>query len=406
MQPRRVVITGLGAITPIGNSVADLWQNVVQGKPGIAPIQLVDGNHVRIPMTAEVKNYNPLNHFDERSLDQIDRFSQFALIAAREAVADAGITWTDELLHRTCVITGTGIGGQETMEKTFTDLYKEHKSRTHSLTVPRIMPNAAGSLITMEFGIKGMCYTISTACASSNHALGNAFWLIRNNLADMAITGGSEAPISFGCLKAWEAIRVVSADTCRPFSKNRSGMILGECGAMLVLESLDQALNRNAKIYAEITGFGMSSDAGHITRPSQDGAERAMKMALEDGGILPDQIDYINAHGTGTPANDAMETAAIKNVLGQQAYKLSVSSTKSLHGHALGGTSAQEAVITCLAIKNQILPPTANFDEPDPECDLDIVPNQSRPANIRYALSNAFAFGGLNAVVAFKQWKN
>ena len=326
------------------------------------------------------------------------------MIAAREAITDANIEWTEALKKNTCVITGTSIGGQDSQEDIFIELYKEGRDRAPLFTIPRIMPNAGASHITMEFGITGFAYTISTACASSNHAIGNAFWMIRNGVCDMAITGGSEIPLSYGFLKAWEAIRVVAPDTCRPFSKGRQGMILGEGGAMLVLESLDAAQKRGAKIYGEIIGFGMSSDAGHITKPNQEGAEAAMLMALKDAGISPDKIDYINAHGTGTLVNDAMETAAIKSVFKEHAKKLAVSSTKSLHGHVLGGTSAIEAVITALALKNQIYPPTANYEELDVECDLDVVPNASRHGKINYALSNSFAFGGLNAVLAFKKW--
>jgi nodulation protein E len=266
------------------------------------------------------------------------------------------------------------------------------------------MPNAAASHITMEFGITGFAYSISTACASSNHAIGNAFWMIRNGMCDCAITGGSETPLSYGFLKAWEAIRVVAPVTCQPFSKGRQGMILGEGGAMMVLESLDVAMKRGAKIYGEIIGFGMSSDASHITKPNQKGAEQAMRLALKDAAITPEKIDYINAHGTGTVANDVMEAAAINQVFGSHTAQLAVSATKSLHGHVLGGTSAIEAVITALALKHQVLPPTANFNEPDPECPIDVVPNKARQGRIDFALSNSFAFGGLNAVLAFRRW--
>lgn len=400
----RVVITGLGMISGIGKTVPEIWQNVVACQGGIAPLQSVDMSEIRFQNGCEVKNYQPLNYFTTKELGMLDKFAQFALIAAREAVKDAGIEFTDELKSNTCVITGTSIGGQDSHEDIFKVLYKENKPRAPIFTVPRIMPNAGASHITMSFGITGMSYTVSTACASSNHAIGNAFWLIRNGLCDAAITGGSEVPLSYGFLKAWEALRVVAHDTCRPFSKGRQGMVLGEGGAMLVLESLDAAVKRGAHIYAEIIGFGMSSDAGHITMPNQVGAESAIRMALKDAGVSPEAIDYINAHGTGTHANDPMETGAIKNIFGEHAAKLGVSSTKSLHGHVLGGTSAMEAVITALALKHQIFPPTANFTEPDPECDLDVIPNKSREGKIEYALSNSFAFGGLNAVLAFKRW--
>ncbi len=404
MQKNRVVITGLGVISGLGKTQKEFWKNLVTCQSGIAPIQSMDMSNLRFKNGSEVKNYERLEYFQPKEMVAMDKVAQFAIIAAREAVRDANIEWTEELQENTCVITGTSIGGQDSQEDIFIDLYKEEKLRAPLFTIPRIMPNAGASLITMEYGITGYAYTISTACASSNHAIGNAYWLIRNGACTMAITGGSETPLSYGFLKAWEALRVVAQDTCRPFSKDRQGMILGEGSAMLILETLESAQKRGAKIYAEIVGFGMSSDASHITKPNQKGAENAMQRALKDAEISTHEIDYINAHGTGTAVNDAMETASIKSVFGDHADKLAVSSTKSLHGHALGAASAFEAVATTLALQNQVLPPTANFIEKDPECDLDVVPNQSRKAKIEHALSNSFAFGGLNAVLAFKRW--
>ena len=310
-----------------------------------------------------------------------------------------------ENAYNTAVICGTSIGGVQTQEQSYIDLYRENKTRVHPLSIPKTMPNGAASNISMQMGIKGPVYAISTACASSNHAIGNAFWLIRNGVCDKAICGGSETPFTYTFLKAWEAIRVVAPDTCRPFSKNRQGMILGEGSGMLVLETLDNAKKRGATILGEIVGFGMTSDASHITKPDQKGAEKAMQLAMQDGTINPSQIGYINAHGTGTLVNDTMEVAAVKNVFGNHANELSISSTKSLHGHALGATSSFEAIATVLALKNGILPPTANFQEKDETCDIDIVPNASKEKKIQYAISNAFAFGGLNAVLAFKKWE-
>ena len=402
---QRVVITGLGVISSIGKSVDEFWNSIVNCRTGIAPIKSVDLDLIRFQNGAEVKDYNPLDFFTAKQLDLIDLFSQYGIIAARQAVADSKIEWSDELKSRTCVIAGSSIGGQNTQDRAHREIYKENQSRVHPLTIPRIMPNAATSHISMEFGITGPSFTISTACSSSNHAIGQAYWMVRNGIADVAITGGSETPFSLISLKSWEAIRVIAQDTCRPFSLNRPGMILGEGGAMLILETLELAQKRGATIYGEIVGFGMSSDAGHITRPEQKGAEQAMRSALADADLKPEAVDYINAHGTGTAVNDAMETAAIKNVFGDHAHKLAVSSTKSLHGHALGATSALEAIATTMALNSQIIPPTANYLEHDPECDLDIVPNQARPANIRYATSNSFAFGGLNAVLVFKKWE-
>jgi nodulation protein E len=264
------------------------------------------------------------------------------------------------------------------------------------------MANAGASHISMEFGITGPSFTLSTACSSSAHAIGQAFWMVRSGAAGLAIGGGSEAPFSFGILKAWEAMRVVSTETCRPFSKDRKGMILGEGGAMLVLEPLKAAQARGARIHAEIVGFGMSADAGHITQPSAEGAARAIRAALRDAHLAPEAIGYINAHGTGTPANDSTETAAIRAVFGAHAGRLAVSSTKSMHGHALGASAALECLATALALRDGLLPPTANYREPDPECDLDVIPNVARRAQVEYALSNSFAFGGLNAVLALR----
>ena len=401
---KRVVITGLGMISGLGKNVTESWENVASGHSAIRPIEGLDLQSLRIKNGSQVPGYDPLLHFKEKELEYIDKFAQFTLIAAREAIDDAGLIFTEENKPRSAVITGTGIGGQDTQETSFTDLYLKGKTKTPIFTIPRIMPNAGASLVTMEFGITGPAYTISTACASSNHAIGNAFMLVRSGMVDIALTGGSETPFSFGYIKAWEPIRVVAEDTCRPFSKFRQGMILGEGAAMLVLESLDSALQRNARIYAEVIGFGMTSDAGHITKPNGAGAETAMRLAMSDGNIEPSDINYINAHGTGTLINDVMEVTAVKNVFGDHANKIALSSTKSLHGHILGGTSAVEAVITSLALHHQVFPPTANFIEKDPECDVDCVPNQSRKGEINYALSNSFAFGGLNAVLAFKRY--
>lgn len=401
---RRVVITGLGMISAIGNNVAEAWENVVQARSGIGPLTAVDTSTVKIANVGEVKNYNPQEHFEKKDLDMLDRFAQFCLVAAREAVADSGITFTPEVQKRTGVATGTSMGGQVVHDRSMKELYEEKKNRLHPFTIPMVMPNAGASQVSMAFGLTGPSYTFSTACASSNHAIGNAFWMIRNGICDVALAGGSETPMTYSYLKSWEAIRVVAPDTCRPFSKNRQGMILGEGGAMLLMETLESAKARGAHIYAEICGFGMTSDASHITKPSQVGAEEAMRLALQDAGLEPGDIDYINAHGTATLINDAMEIAAIRNVFGDHAKQLSVSSTKSLHGHVLGGTSALEAVITSLAVYHGVLPPTANYQEQDPDCDLDVVPNESRKKTIRHALSNSFAFGGLNAVIAFSRY--
>jgi nodulation protein E len=399
----RVVVTGLGVVSAIGHNICEFWQSLAAGKSGVAPLESVDRSRLRFQNAAEVRNYDAARYFDEKEIGLLDRFAQFGAIAAREAVADSKIEWSPELLENTAIVTGSCVGGQTTEDDGFVNLYLKNIPRVNPLTIPRTMENAAASRISLETGITGPTYTVSTACSSANHAIGQAFWLVRNGVARMALAGGSEAVFSLGFLKAWEAMRVVSPDTCRPFSRDRRGLILGEGGAMLVLETLESAQARGAKIYGEIAGFGMSSDAYHITQPSADGAARAMRAALADAGIEPRQIDYINAHGTGTLANDVTETAAIHKVFGAHAGKLAISSTKSMHGHALGAAGALEAAATLLALDRAILPPTANYTEPDPECDLDVIPNQARHAQVECALSNSFAFGGLNAVVAFRR---
>jgi nodulation protein E len=333
----------------------------------------------------------------------LDRFAQFAVVAARQAVAQSGIDWTPELRDTSAIITGSCVGGQSTENQGFWDVYKMGKPRVHPMTIPKTMANGGASAISLEFGITGPAYTVSTACASSAHAIGQAFWMVRSGLCDVAITGGSEAPFSYGILKAWEAMRVISPTTCRPFSRDRNGMVLGEGGAMLVIEALEHAEARGARPLAEIIGFGMSSDAHHITQPSAEGAAKAVRMALRDAGIGPEQIGYVNAHGTGTAVNDVTETRALHMAFGEHARRLAVSSTKSMHGHTLGAAGAVEFAASTLALGSGILPPTVNFSEPDPECDLDYIPNEARAAEVEYAISNSFAFGGLNAVLALRK---
>lgn len=402
MAPRRVAITGLGIICPLGLNLAETWDALRTGRPGIEPIQSVDCSSLRFRNGAEVRDYDPAAHFPEGKDAYIDRFAQFSVVAAREALRHSGIELTPALRERVAIICGSAVGGQSAIEKGFEDLYVAGRGRVHPLTIPKTMANAGASHISMDLGLSGPAYTVSTACSSANHAMGQAFRLIRWGEADLAITGGSEALFTIGMLKAWEAMRVISPDTCRPFSKDRRGMILGEGGAMMVLEPWEAARARGATIYGEIRGFGMTSDAHHLTQPTVSGPARAMRAALEEAGLAAEAIGYINAHGTGTPGNDLVETRAIREVFGTHASRLAVSSTKSLHGHALGAAGALEAVATVLALYHGILPPTANYTEPDPECDLDYVPNHPRAARAEAALSNSFAFGGLNAVVAFR----
>jgi nodulation protein E len=397
---RRVVVTGIGVVSPIGKTLAEFWASLSSGTTGIAPLTLVDAGRLRFKRAAEVRGFDPLEHFDAKRADLLDRFAQFAVVAARAAVADAGIAWTPRLRERTAVVTGSCTGGQTSEDASFFHLYHERRPGVHPLTIPRTMANAGASHVTVEFGITGPSFTVSTACASATHALGQAFWMVRSGAVDMALAGGSEAPFSVGNLKAWEALRVVSADTCRPFSRNRSGMILGEGAAMLVLEPHEAARARGARIWGEVLGLGMSSDAGHITQPNAEGAAQAMRRALEDAELAPDAIGYVNAHGTGTAANDVTEARAIRAVFEKHADALPVSSTKAMHGHALGAAGALEAAATLLALHHGVLPPTVNYEEPDPECALDVVPNEPRLVSVQYALSNSFAFGGMNAVVA------
>jgi nodulation protein E len=402
MTQRRVAITGIGIISPLGLNVVDVWKSLSEGRSAIGPIERIDCSGLRFQNGAEVRGYDPLQHFEGGKDAYVDRFAQFSVVAAREALRDSGIELTQELRDACAIVCGSAVGGQAALEHGFEDLYVAGRGRVHPLTIPKTMANAGASQISMDLRLSGPTYTVSTACSSSNHAIGQAFRMVRNGDAEMAVTGGSEAPFTIGLMKAWEAMRVIAPDTCRPFSKDRRGMVLGEGGAMMILEPFDAAKARGAKIYAEICGSGMSSDAHHLTQPTVDGPARAMRAALREAGLQPEEVGYINAHGTGTPGNDPTETRAIREVFGAHADKVAVSSTKSLHGHALGAAGALEAIATILALKNGILPPTANYNERDPECDLDYIPNQPRAARVGAALSNSFAFGGLNAVVAFR----
>jgi nodulation protein E len=359
---RRVAITGAGAISALGRNTSEFAESLREGRGGIGQIESTDITGLRFQNGAEVKSYSHQAYFEDRRADFMDRFAQFAVIAAREAVQDAGVEWTPELRETSAIITGSCVGGQATEDIGFVEIYKKGTNRVHPLTIPKTMANAGASHISMEFGITGPAYTISTACSSAAHAIGQAFQMIATGGTDLALTGGSEAPFSMGILKAWEAMRVVSPETCRPFSKDRRGMILGEGGAMFVLEPLEAAQARGARVHAELVGFGMSADACHITQPSIDGAARAMRAALRSAKLAPEQIGYINAHGTAT----------------------------------------LECLATVIALRDGVLPPTANFNERDPECDLDIIPNVARRQRVEYALSNSFAFGGLNAVLVLR----
>ena len=401
---RRVAITGIGVVSPIGNNVGEFWDSLAAGRSGIGPITKVDTSELRFKNAAEVKGFNAAEYFDERAMMMLDPFAHFGITAAREAVKESGIAFGDELKDRTGVVTGSCLGGKETEDAFFYDLYANKKNRVPPIAIPRSMSNSVASHVSMEFGLTGATFTTSTACSSANHAIGQAFWLIRQGTLDAAIAGGSEAPICYGNLKAWEAMRVVAPDTCRPLSRDRGGMILGEGGAMFVLEEMEAAKNRGARIYAEIAGFGMSADAHHLTMPLAAGAAKAMRGALADARLDPEDIGYINAHGTATQANDPMEAEAIRIVFGNAADDILVSSTKSMHGHTLGAAGAIEAAATVLGMHKGILPPTANFTVIDPACPVNVIANDSIERTVDAALSNSFAFGGLNAVLAFKRF--
>jgi nodulation protein E len=400
---KRVAVTGLGLVCALGNNAAECWQRAANGQSAIAALSDPGNPPYRFSLGAEARSFRALDYFTEKDLVLLERFALFALAAAREAVAQSGLKFDGELGDLTAVITGSSIGGQYTEEEGYQRLYRENSPRVAPLTIPRTMANAGASQISLEFGIHGPTFTISTACSSSNHAVGQAFWMVRSGQVKVALAGGSEAVFTEGLLRAWEAMRVVSSEPCRPFSSDRRGLTLGEGGAMLVLEDWDHAQSRGVPILAEIVGFGMSSDAHHITQPCLDGPVKAMRWALQDAALTPSAISYINAHGTGTQVNDAIETQAIHEVFGLAADSLLVSSTKSMHGHTLGAAGAIEAVLTAMSLIHQIAPPTANFSAPDPACNLDVVPNQARPARLQAALSNTFAFGGLNASLVMRR---
>ncbi len=395
----------MGSISALGHDAGAQWRAMREGISGIGPMETIPTEQLNIKIAAEVRGYDPLKFFEQKRLGILDRVSQFALIAAREAVAQSGLSFRDDGLgERTACIVGTGVGGENTHNEQSRRFYAENNPRVHPLTIVRMMANAPTSQITMEYGVTGPSFAVVSACASANHAMSQAFEMIRSGKADFAITGGTEACITVTTVKAWEAVRVTADDTCRPFSKQRRGMVLGEGAGIFVLEELEHARKRGATILAEFIGYGMSADAGDIVMPSETGAARAISGALNDAKLNPSDVGYINAHGTATPANDPTETRALRRVFGAAADALTVSSTKSMHGHALGAAGAIELVAVVGALREGVIPPTANFIDPDPECDLDYVPNTAREKSVDAALSNSFAFGGLNSVIALKRF--
>jgi nodulation protein E len=399
----RVVITGLGIVSPLGHNAIDLAAALKAGRSAIGPITGIQHPDLGAKVGAEVKDFDPLAHFPENKLSLLDRCSQFAAVAARGAIRQSGLDFRNGLGLRTACIIGTGVGGMTTIDDTFLSVYGKGAKRVHPFSIPKMMINAPGAHITMEHGIQGPSFTVASACASANHAMGVAFHMLRAGTVSAAVTGGAECVFTYGTLKGWEAMRVMAPDTCRPFSRHRKGMVLGEGAAMFVLEERSAAQARGAEILAELIGFGMTSDASDIVLPSAEGAARAIAGCLEDARLRPDAVQYVNAHGTGTTANDATETKALHSVFGQHARKLMVSSTKSMHGHALGGAGSIELAATIVALREGFIPPTANYTEPDPLCDLDYVPNEARQASAEVAISNSFAFGGHNAVIAVRR---
>ena len=401
---RRVVITGMGCVSALGTSATATWAAMREGRTGIGPLLGLNDSTLRTSIAAQARGFVAAEHFDDKRLVLLDPVSQYALVAAREAVAQSGVMFDGELGERTAVIIGTGIGGASTQDQMARRLYGEGNPRVHPMAIVRVMPNAPASQISLEFGLRGPAFAVASACASSNHALGQALMLLQTGSADVALAGGVEACITVSTVKAWEAMRVMADDTCRPFSKGRRGLVLGEGAGVFVLETLEHAQARGAAILAEFVGAGMTADAADIVMPDASGAARAMRAALTHGGLALQEVDYINAHGTGTSANDATETRAIRALFGAHADALAVSSTKSMHGHALGGGGAIELVAVIGALREGVLAPTINYQEADPECDLNVVPNIAQERPVRAALSNSFAFGGLNAVLALRRW--
>lgn len=399
---RRVVITGQGTINSLGHNVPETLNAMARGQCGIAPLDVQDVNRLTIQIGAQVKNYDPLDYFSNRDLSLLDRYSQFALIAANEAVEQSGLVFHEELAVKSGAIIGTAGGGLQTQEENYRAVFEDGKNRVHPFVVPRLMNNAATSQISMKHNLLGPCFTVSTACASSNHAIGQAFQMVRSGQVDVMLAGGSETMLSFGGIKAWEGLRVLSPDGCRPFCATRNGLVQGEGAAVFVLEEFEAAKKRGAEILAEISGFAMNSDAGDIVSPSQSGASRAIKGALIDSKLNPEDVAYINAHGTGTTVNDKTETNAVKDVFGGAVSALCMSSTKSMHGHNIGATGAIELLACISVLKEQVAFPTIGYTKADPDCDIDPIPNEPRNLKAKAVISNAFAFGGLNAVIALQ----
>lgn len=411
MEKRRVVVTGIGAVTPLGNDAETTWKNIIAGQSGIDIVTRVNPDDFPAKVAAEVKDFDPSLFIDRREARKMDRFTRFAVVAALMAVKDANLDINESNAERVGVWIGSGIGGMETFEQQFEIFQQRGYRRVSPFFVPMMIPDMAAGQVSIILGAKGINSCTVTACATGANSIGDAFKVIQRGDADVMITGGTEAPITKMSFAGFCANTALSTNpdpktASRPFDKNRDGFVMGEGAGIVVLEELEHALRRGAKIYAEIVGYGATADAYHITAPAPggEGGVRAMRQALQDAGLKPEEIDYINAHGTSTEYNDKYETAAIKEVFGDHAYKLAVSSTKSMTGHLLGATGAVEAIFSVLAIRDGIIPPTINYETPDPECDLDYVPNEARKQDVRAVLSNSFGFGGHNATLIFQKY--
>ena len=413
MNKRRVVVTGMGMISPLGLNLQSSWQALIEGRSGVGYITHFDAKDYPVRIAAEVKGFEPTNYIDPKEARKMDRFIHFAMATAEMALQDAQLKISPEVAERIGIVIGSGLGGLPVIEAYHKVLLEKGWKRITPFFIPMVIANLAGGQIAIKYGIKGPNIAISTACASGNHSIGEAYRIIQYGDADIMIAGGTEAVITPLAVSAFAAMRALSTrndepeKASRPFDVDRDGFVMGEGCGLLILENLEHALKRGARIYAEIAGYGMSCDAYHITAPSPDGegGARCMKLALNDAGIPPEEIDYINAHGTGTKQGDELETQAIKTVFGKHAYKLCVSSTKSMTGHLLGGAGGVEAIFTVLSVYENIVPPTINLDNPDPLCDLDYVPYKARKKEVRYALTNSFGFGGTNASIIFKKFK-
>ncbi len=409
----RIVVTGLGCVSPLGNDVNSTWGNILEGVPGAARIKAYDPSEEKVQIAAEVKGFDPVELFGSRAARKMDRFTQFAMAAAGEAIDHAGLTVTDGNRDRIGVVIGSGIGGVGSLAEQFEVLQTRGSSRISPFLIPMMLPDTAAGTVAIEFGMRGPNMAVVTACASGTNAVGEAAAIVQRGDADVVLAGGAEAAIirilmaGFGVMNAITTRNDDPERASRPFDRERDGFLIGEGAALLVVESLEHALSRGAPILAEISGYGLTNDAYHITHPAENGAGAAicMQMALQNAGMAPESIDYINAHGTSTPLNDKSETAAIKTVFGDHAFRLAVSSTKSMTGHLLGASGAIEAIFCVRALLDSTLPPTINYQVPDPECDLDYIPNQSRPQQVRHIMSNSFGFGGHNATIIFSRYE-